>query len=76
MHGFVTGWNGFVTGWNGLVTGWNAFDINDLIICTVTWLALQIVLCCHRTFHNRFPCEKSSRRLLECDINFVKTIPM
>ena len=37
--------------------------------CSVVWLALQLVQCCHRTFHNRFPCKQSSRHLLECNVS-------
>ena len=57
-----------------------ALILTTLIIWTVAWLALQIVLWRHRTFHNRLPCEQSSRHLIECDVNFdynrIKTIPM
>ena len=54
---------------------WGRFRVTmigtyHLIICTVAWLALHILLCCHRTFHNQFPCEQSSRNLLECDVIF------
>ena len=51
--------------------------LNDLIICSVGWLALQVVLHHHRTFHNRFSCEQSIRYLLERNVNFgIKTIRM